>query len=268
MRWLVGVLGIIAALSTLEGRASCAADRVKIARAMLLVQANRQLDRTGVRPPSMTVGGRQLPYFFLRMPQTEMATVILEALDEAPGLTENGIAALEIGFGNPALMEVLRLAIPSARMTGVDILSVPSVVHAAVPESRMIEGNVPFVDAVATQTVAQRGPYGLIYALDVWKAPQDFYYGAPFQVSTDRLAYLRWIYAQLKPGGLVVAMNDLNAPLLFTRQEVVDSGFEVLRWQEQRLLQPESDRLQYQELAGVAVGEFVLAVLRRAKPTS
>jgi hypothetical protein len=173
-----------------------------------------------------------------------------------------GSKILEVGYEKPVLMVALRYYLSHiALAVGVDSGPVPQaqVADALKPKIELLQGTL-VRDPEVTEQVEKKGPYDLIYGVDVFRHTYGGW-GADFDPSVDMQAYLRWVHDNMSEGGIFLVLNDNELAPNFTRQQAEHAGLTIVRWAEDWTLP--ADLREVLAFNASDVGAMRLFVLRK-----
>jgi len=136
-----------------------------------------------------------------------------------------GDKILEIGFGTVPILMALSLILPPDReYLGFDVIHLPSQANRLLKKFRieLFQGNAP-KDRSLRKKLKKTRPYAVIFSVDTL-LPEGFNPGV------SPREYLDFLYEILIDGGGVIVLNDYRREPYFSRQEAVEAGFQIIRW--------------------------------------
>lgn len=201
--------------------------------------------------------GPRVPIYNFTPQAVEMARVLLEY-----GNITQDTNVLEIGFGtNPSILKALSwLPFAKGNFVGVDIVPFPSVPSSVLGSLQLFQGDWSR-DTDLAQRLIRRGPYRVIYGLDVFR--ERVGYGKALVPYPNRLTYLKRLTAFLEEGGRLIMMNDASQPTIFPEHEIRDAGLHIVVHQKARDLPPIEAELMAR--LNPELGHYRLTVLQKGK---
>ncbi len=218
------------------------------------------LSLLGPNFPTQDINGLTVPALAGRPQQIQMVKDVIQYATTTPRQSK----LLEIGYGNPAALAVLKTYLPGVEMVGVDTVPPSPEVQKFVKEKmgiHLVHGNPPTDSSVAAD-LAKRGPYAAIFGVDVFR--HSYGGNGPDIVLGSHQSYLQWVNNSLEAGGVFIILNDNRAPPSFSKEEFQKAGFSVVRWAESRSL-PEMQTAIFSAKGSPDIGQMSLFVLRKGK---
>lgn len=208
--------------------------------------------------PEENFDGIKVPVFRGRPQQLAMAKAVLEFTFSQPGSR-----FLEVGYGTPMSQAILPGLAGGAQFDGLDLFPPNEDAADLLAQfgGRLFHGNLP-ADRQAAAALQGRVPYTAVYGVDVFRATYGGF-GKDLALGVSNADYLRWVHSLLADGGVFLALNDNDEPLVFTEAECKAAGFSVVRWGVRRSL-PEAQRALFAPRP-TKVGEMRLYVLRKGR---
>jgi SAM-dependent methyltransferase len=210
--------------------------------------------------PREQKNGFLVPALMGRPQQLQLVKDVVQFSTTQPGKSK----LLEIGYGNPAVLTVLRQYLPGVELIGVDTVA-PAARTAQFVRDKMgidlLQGNISKDTDFSTQ-LSKKGPFAAIFGVDVFRKTYggnvpDFQPGPHDQ-------YLKWVADALEPGGVFIILNDNRTLPSFSEAEFANAGLVTVRWNVERVL-PEEQRNLFAHVGVADAGHMSLFVLRKGQ---